>query len=131
MQKFGEIHVLSQDPKNLQRYGIWTDENAKQQYANDLQQVLSDGVLHWSHTFQSERGEGMKRELYKQIENYRRETKENKDPVFGQIKYTFTGKTASQRDDAILALQICLTQTNKLRYDAAFMQYCHSNGLRY
>ena len=69
--KFGNVKVVSRDPNNIGRYGVVTDNAAKQVFAHDLEQVMSDGCLRYADNFLGDAPQAVQKTLESQMAQYR------------------------------------------------------------
>lgn len=129
---FGQVYIARFDPKNKDRYGVWTGEKEKAMYAKLLAQNLSDGRIHYAENFvcvSKETTAEMKAILEEQIGNLRKDSKPVLQPGHDKVKYTYTGKSAGVQDDASMALQITLYNMIRQRDNYEFIASCERHGL--
>ncbi len=131
--RFGSVEAVSLDPKNKNRYGVWTGETEKERYADSMERALANGQLCYSSemTGNAVTLPQNKMALEQQLGWFRREVLEPKNPAFGKNKVVFTGKSAGKKDDMVLALQIALYHLEKLKMTQRFIEMARMNGWRY
>jgi hypothetical protein len=132
-QEFGEVFVVSEDPKNKGRYGVWTGETEKELYAKGIRQLMSEGRIHYAENFvsASRPEKESKQQLEDQMRNLRKEAEPCLKPGMDKVKITYTGKAPGVRDDACMSLQIVLHHAQQQRHKPLFLQLCMRRGLRF
>lgn len=114
-----------------QRIGVWTDQQAKEDYAKLMEQLLSHGRLHFADNLLSDNAWGNREALIHQMSHFHRFVKQAVDKEFGVNKVTYTGKASGRKDDLVLSLQICLVSMHKLQNDISFIRLCEEKSWRY
>lgn len=123
--------VLSRDPMNLGRAGVWTAAYHKQAYAEQLRDIIRERRLYFAADLicEPKQKQSLRTELITQLRQFREERKDPLDVVFGVTKHTYSGKNAAgQQDDLVLALMISLYWGHKYRESEDFMLYCQTTG---
>ncbi len=129
--QFGNVYIVSRDPKNLGRPGVWTSAVEKELYSRDLEKVLSDGKLSFADQLVSDNAENNKVKLIAQLNYFSRQVIQPSDPSKLDNKVIFSGKGTGRRDDLCLALMIGLTNAQLTLLDKNFLQLCTRNGWRF
>ena len=152
--RFQPCLAVSKDPEGKGRVGIYTNENMKRVYADDMVTLLTMGTLrkarHQVQSFDdwlkdqndetlalngidledaSSKQPAAMQLLEKQMESYRQEKKVPKDVIFGKTKITYTGKGPSSRDDVIMSLQIANTWMRLMLKDNEFRSRLQRLGI--
>jgi hypothetical protein len=122
------VDVVRHDPQGT-RYGIWTSEDSKKQYADRLRTYTP--AMTFAQEFVDQIGNQKDRdELILQMGNFRREMVEGASPEHQlKCKEVFTGKGPGMKDDFVLALCIALVQADNSIYDdIEFRNFLHQTG---
>ena len=90
------------EPTKMQP-GFWTSNSNKHEYVRLLQNYLDNKRLRLSDTFVTTKP-GVVEECAKQLQEYRREIKQTNSS--GIIHVSYTGKSAGQKDDLCMTLQM-------------------------
>lgn len=115
-----KVELISRDPTNAGRIGVYTGETEKKNYADILLNVLQKNQLVFADCLT---GQNIQRDcmmLEKQMRMFREEIHTPADLAFGKFKYTYSGKTPTEKDDLILTSQIALFQSHLTRIDPQF-----------
>lgn len=141
--KYAPLICDSADPTGKDRVGVWTGESEKRIYAEELKRVLNNETIHFAEESQFIRCFSVQREenrigvdpakqkamLIRQMNQFRKETRLPKD-AFSVGKEVYTGKQPGQPDDLILATQICLYNSLRLRNSDKFLEFCQKRGFK-
>ena len=131
----------SHDPKNQGRVGVWTDNDAKRVYAEDLKRLLTAGKLYFADATQfipchsrdpAKAKYGVlpnvqMNKMFEQLGRFRRIVKPAKD-AFGKDVVIYTGKDGSKNDDVLLSNQIAISNAARLKKKHSFQQMCRHRG---
>lgn len=120
------VVIAKQDATDKGRYGVWTGEFEKENYAALLGQLLRDNTMFYSDQYVmgardekiktlQEQAVEYKAMMIEQLRNYRLEAKHPPDAAFGKVKFSYTGKTTNKKDDCVLVLSIALYWANRMR----------------
>lgn len=129
--QFGLVKIVSRDPKNMGRPGVWTGPQEKEIFARDLEQVMSDGKLSFADQMVSDNPEHNKVKLLAQLNFFSRIVIPPNDPSQHENRIVYSGKGVGRRDDLCLALMLALTHGKMTLFDQQFVEECHRNGWRY
>ena len=112
--------------------GVLTNAPEKEDYAKTMQILLVDQNLRFAldDNIVSLDWKGNQRALYEQLTVFRRRRQEPKDPGFGKVKVTYSGKAKGQPDDCVLSLQIAIVWQQRMRLDERFRAMCKRIGKR-
>lgn len=121
------VHV-ERDRKNPARFGIWTGQAEKEAYVDRMVDALVDNSLCFAKNMVGQNLAKDRGDLLKQMSKFRREVKPPSDFMFGTAKVAYSGKSSSQKDDLILAVQIALFWGHNKRIDSRFVDFCSSKG---
>jgi hypothetical protein len=132
-QTLGNVWVVSRDPKNKGRIGVWTGETEKELYASTLKRNMANNKLYYAENFVSviKATKNSKQDLEEQMKHLRKEVKQNQlNPGFDKVHVTYTGKGNGVRDDSCMALQIALYHMELSRQDPQFITRCTTQCMR-
>ena len=131
--RFGSVEAVSLDPKNKQRYGVWTGEVEKERYAEAMERALANGSLCYAseQVGDPDKWEANKKAFEEQTGWYRREVDEAKNPAFNKNKVTFTGKSSGRKDDMTIVVQLLLYHLERLKTSVRFCDMAREYGWRY
>ena len=129
--QFGRVQIVSRDPKNLGRAGVWTGPQEKEMMAKDLVQVMSDGKLHFAQDLVSDNPERNIMKLFGQLDYFSRIVIPPSDESKGENKIVYSGKGVGRKDDLVLSLMLAITHAKLTRLDPSFVETCITNGWRY
>jgi hypothetical protein len=130
LQTFHKVKVVSMDASKHQRYGVWTGNNEKENYAATIQKLLRDHTLFFAKDLI---GENLVRDLeslYRQLRVFRKETRAPADAAFGKWVTVWTGKSPNQKDDLCMALQIWGYWMNVKRSEQDFVEWAQQHSVR-
>lgn len=117
-----KVEIVSRDPTNAGRIGVYTGEVEKQNYAEILLEVLEKNQLVWADRLT---GQNIKRDcamLDRQLRMFRHIIEAPTNLSFGKTKSTYTGKSSTEKDDLVLTTQINLLNTKLTRLDPQFQK---------
>ncbi len=123
----GEFRA-ERDRKNSARFGVITTQAVKEAYVRSAQEVLINGTLEVRDSLVGQNTGADAGNLFKQLSHFRREIKKANDPIHGQVRTAYTGKTGGRKDDLAMALMINLFWSNYRRTDPAFLSYANQRG---
>ncbi len=132
--EFQPILFECKDPADKGRVGVRSGAAEKFLYVQQLTSVLVDRTLCWNDRLfapfrEDTRFGDTKTQLVEQLKRYRRVISTPDDVAFGKFKESYTGKSAGEKDDLCMSLQICLHYSRVKRNDSSFRDFCQCRGL--
>lgn len=126
-----KTRVLSQDPKNRGRIGVWTMEETKHVYNALMKQILGDDSLRIAKTFIGKHQSDHIKTLADQMRRWRREEQPvNDDPLFqAKRRVSYGAKDGGEKDDVCLALMIGTKCMFDQRRDESWIQQAQLLGI--
>lgn len=130
------IEIESHDESNQGRPGVPTTEVTKHAYVDILLKTLSDDRLRvarefvWSPEPQEDPKdpERILKQLHGQLRAFRKNVKMPVDHAMGNPKVVLSGKSATKKDDILLALMIVVYYSELTRQSPEFRARCIKNG---
>lgn len=126
------MYFVSQDPtpKNgHMREGVWTGDIEKEVFTTRIQTLLADNQLHFAETFISHRPEKeIKNLMITQLEKFRLDITPPKDLIHGKARRGYSGKSPGEKDDVVMALEICAGQMMQTRYSSSYLRAAEMGG---
>lgn len=127
---YGSIEVVTFDSqKGVDRFGIWTTKDSKENYRMELRRAMVNMVV--ADHFISLAKLVNLAEMYTQIGHFRTEIIAPANETGAELFYkvAITGKSSGRKDDCVMALCIALFYMYRSVDDEVFLQRCQQKGL--
>lgn len=126
----GQVLPNSQDDSGLGRYGVYTNEDEKAQWADCIEQAFLGQEVCYAQQFCSIDAKGTQQKFEEQVRFYRKEIKEGLDPVFQDPRFRYTGKGGGGRfDDLVSIFGLVERRSKQIRKDARWQEWANKYGV--
>lgn len=132
---FQPVYVVSMDGDKKGRPGVTTTAVTKEAYVETLQSLMLTKHITYANPFVTqlapdESPEHIKLVLHQQMRNFRRCEKPAREPQFNDARVSMSGKSASVKDDLLMALMFVLYFPTVLLRNNRYVSYCRDHGCK-